>query len=540
MIIYFSDREMQILGHASTSLPNGYLLYEDLKTEDIDSGVACFSCKIAYKDGDREELENMAVAGHYILRSSNSENTSENDEDENKSHGNYNEFYTIIDSEFDTKKQEVYIYAEDAGLDLLNYICPAYEGKSMTITQYINAFIKGYGWEIGTNELGSASKLSLKWEGESSATERMQSIINSFGGEIGYSFEIERLEVKHKYINIYKERGKDIGEQLRLNYEIDSIITKKSIANLATAIYATGGTPENKSVPINLKNYTYTADGGDIYVDKTTGQVRCKSAMNKWRGILDDDGLILKQFSYDTTSQAQLAGQAAAELRKCKDVEVNYEIDFTQIPDSLRIGDRINVIDDEGALYLSGRVLKMEISEVEQTKKLTLGEYLIKDSGVSSKVAELAEKFSSAALNRKFFTWIAYADDENGSGIALEPTGKTYLGTAVNQMEEVIDITDPSVFSWVKIQGEPGAAGSVVPLITITSSQGTNFKSEQISTILTAHVYKEGGELTEAQIAKLGEIKWYQGSDLITTGKTLVLDLVNAADNVVYTARLEG
>ena len=35
MIIYFADRQMNILGQASTNLPEGILLVDDLKTEDV-------------------------------------------------------------------------------------------------------------------------------------------------------------------------------------------------------------------------------------------------------------------------------------------------------------------------------------------------------------------------------------------------------------------------------------------------------------------------------------------------------------------------
>ena len=35
MIIYFADRKINILGMASTSLPNGLRIYDDLTVEDV-------------------------------------------------------------------------------------------------------------------------------------------------------------------------------------------------------------------------------------------------------------------------------------------------------------------------------------------------------------------------------------------------------------------------------------------------------------------------------------------------------------------------
>ena len=136
MIVYFADRKMNILGQASTQLPKGLTITEDLKTEDIETGVAVFECKIPYDAKTRGKANLCAEVGNYILRSNNNEN----------------EFYTIIDTEIDTKNQEIYVYAEDAGLDLLNEVYGAYEAdKAYPITHYINMFAYDSGFVIGTN-----------------------------------------------------------------------------------------------------------------------------------------------------------------------------------------------------------------------------------------------------------------------------------------------------------------------------------------------------------------------------------------------------
>ena len=50
--------------------------------------------------------------------------------------GSDNEFYTIIESEYDTKAQELHLYAEDAGLDLLNEVTGPYEADQAYPIQY--------------------------------------------------------------------------------------------------------------------------------------------------------------------------------------------------------------------------------------------------------------------------------------------------------------------------------------------------------------------------------------------------------------------
>lgn len=252
MIIYFTDRKMNILEKASTNLSDGFVITQDTKVEDIETGVATFECTIPYNKEDRMKLKECTAVGNYILRKNNDEN----------------EFYTIVESEADTKNQEVYIYAEDAGLDLLNEVVGSYEAdKAYPISHYIEKFAYDSGFVIGINEASGLTR-KLSWDGETTATERLASVATQFDNcEISYSFDVKGMEITNKYINIYKQRGADHGIQLRLNYDIDSIVTKESVANLATALEVTGGTPENAENPITLKGYKY--DDGDFYTSGT-------------------------------------------------------------------------------------------------------------------------------------------------------------------------------------------------------------------------------------------------------------------------------
>lgn len=386
MIIYFANRKMEILGQASSGLPNGLTVIDDVKVEEVETGVATFECVIPYTKETFAQVDECTAAGNYILRS----------------HEGQNEFYTIIDREKNTKKQEMYLYAEDAGLDLLNEVIGAYTAdQAYSAAYYIELFSRDSGFEIGTNEVASLTR-KLSWDGESTKAERIASVATQFDGcEISYSFEIKGLEITHKYINIYKERGKDVGAVLRLNQDIDNIITTESIANLATALKCTGGTPEDAENPINLEGYVY--DDGDFYVEGT--YLKSRKAVERWTrhqwakepGQGTGTGHIERPFSYDTTSQKELCSHAVTELKKRCEIEVNYEVDIAKLPDDVKIGDRVTIIDDESALYVSARILKLETSVFDDEQKATLGEYLIKESGISEKVANLAAQFAAEA-----------------------------------------------------------------------------------------------------------------------------------------------
>lgn len=391
MILYFANRTMDILGHASTNLPEGFAIIEDLKTEEVETGIATFTCKIGFDEKNREQLEAMMNAGNYILRKNDREN----------------EFYTIIDTEIDTKNQEIHIYAEDAGLDLLNEIAEAYEAtEAHTAEWYVNKWILDSGFEIGINEIPASSTRKLSWDGESTVTERLASIATQFDGfEVSYSYDIKGTTITNKYVNIYAKRGSDNGVKLRLNSEIDRIIIKKSVANIATALRVTGGTPENAETPITLKGYEY--DDGDFWIG-SDGALRSREANRKWsRYVWNKEpnkldgygGHIFRTYSYDTTSQATLCAHAIAELKSICDMEVNYEVDIVKLPENVKIGDRIDIIDDAGGLYLSSRILLLETSVTDGTQTATIGEHLIKDEGISMKVQEMAAQFAESAKN---------------------------------------------------------------------------------------------------------------------------------------------
>ena len=392
MILYFADRKMNILGYATTQLKSTYLIVDDKKTEEVESGVSSFECEVSWASKDRLKLETMMDAGNYILRSN----------------GNEKDFLTIIETNIDTSKQTISVYAEDAGMDLLNEVAmPFTSDKAYDIAHYIGLYAIDTGFEIGINEIPNLTR-KLSWDGETTCTERIASIATQFdNAEISYSFETKGLLITHKYINIFKKRGKDTGEQLRLGYEIASIATNKSVVNLATSLRVTGGIPDGKEEPITLNGYKY--DDGDFYVSGS--RLSSRKALAIWsRYVWDREpnklngytGHIVQAYSYDTTSQQELCAHAITKLKKLCQMEVNYEADIIYLPENVKIGDRVNVVDNEGRLYTSTRVLKLETSVTSRKRTATLGEYLIKDSGISEKVRDLARQFaeSTASVSR--------------------------------------------------------------------------------------------------------------------------------------------
>lgn len=443
MILYFADRHMNVLGQASTELPKGLYISDDLKTEEVEAGVATLEFTLNYTASTRNDAKQYGSVGNYILRKN----------------GDEQEFYTIITSEENIFKQEVEIYAEDAGMDLLNETVGEYKAdKAYPASYYVEKFSDDSGFEIGINEVSNYNR-KLSWEGETTASERILSVATQFDAEVSYTFEIDRLKIKHKYINLHKKRGVDQGRELRINREVKNIIVKSSVEDLATALSVTGGYPEDSETPINLKGYKY--DDGDIYLSGST--IYSRSAVAKWSRYLSEKGSgtghIVQSYTYDTTSKSELCNRAVSKLKKIYDAAVSYEVELAYLPDGIKIGDTVNIVDDTGELYLSARIMKLESSICNDEYTATLGEYKLKSSGISEKMESLAAQFEKLAKNRTFYTWVVFADTETGGGISLKSAGKTYMGIAYNQTTKQPVLTDPSIYTWVKVVGDQGIAG---------------------------------------------------------------------------------
>lgn len=443
MILYFADRHMNVIGQASTELPKGLYISDDLKTEEVEAGVATLEFTLNYTASTRNDAKQYGSVGNYILRKN----------------GDEQEFYTIITSEENIFKQEVEIYAEDAGMDLLNEAVGEYKAdKAYPASYYVEKFSDDSGFEIGINEVSNYNR-KLSWEGETTASERILSVATQFDAEVSYTFEIDRLKIKHKYINLHKKRGVDQGRELRINREVKNIIVKSSVEDLATALSVTGGYPEDSETPINLKGYRY--DDGDIYLSGST--IYSRSAVAKWSRYLSEKGNgtghIVQTYTYDTLSQSELCNRAVSKLKKIYDAAVSYEVELAYLPDGIKIGDTVNIVDDAGELYLSARIMKLESSICNDEYTATLGEYKLKSSGISEKMESLAAQFEKLAKNRTFYTWVVFADTETGGGISLKSAGKTYMGIAYNQTTKQPVLTDPSIYTWVKVVGEQGIAG---------------------------------------------------------------------------------
>lgn len=156
----------------------------------------------------------------------------------------------------------------------------------------------------------------------------------------------------------------------------------------------------------------------------------------------------------------------------------------------------------------------------------------------------------------------------NGTSVTISSTSVTYqasnsgTATPTGTWSTTVPTVSNGQFLWTKTvvtysdgksttsysvsyKGTNGTNGADAITISITSSNGTVFKNNSGSTVLTAHVYKGGVEqtITDAGVCgSLGSIKWYKGTSTtaIATAKTLTVSASDVTNSAAYTCQLEG
>ena len=449
MILYFADKNFKILGTASTSLSGGYVITDDTKKEEVETGIATLDCAVAYTDDTRSDIESWCRAGNYVLAYYGKETAADMD---------IVNLFMITTTELSVLDHTIKFESEDSGLDLLNNLAKEYTGtEQMSAADYINKFLEKTGFRLRNNNVSKNPK-KLEWTSTDTVTKRLADIAEKFEIELTYGFSVKGLTVSDRWVDIADETGKDTKINLYINKEVNNITVKNTIENLATALYATG--KDN----LTLIGFTIPEADKDKYQIDPDGNLVSLEALTKWARVDYSSkdsfsGNLYQKFeSSDTASQADLYRLAKEKLDSISDIETNYEVDIADLPPGVGIGDRVNIVDDAGNTYISGRILELETSVTDGTKKATLGEYVIKDSGISELVENLASSFANLSKVRELYTWIAYADTIDGDGFSFSPEGKEYLGTAVNQLTEEAG-TDPAVYKWVKTKGEQGEQG---------------------------------------------------------------------------------
>lgn len=481
---YFTDRKYNQLGIASTDelASSSVIAIDDIGGQEgdyqsVDGGYRSYSATLHFSPDQSAQVKEMAKVGNFVLF---------------KGRAGESVWTTILSSEHDPLAGTNTFVAEDASIDLINGTVGAYAASSaMTIAQYIELFAGDSGFVIGYNEIPDLTR-TLKWDSDdSSILTRILSVATQFGVELSFRFEVRGLSVIGKYIDIRKHIGGNKDIYLRVDTDLNKIVTTSDIADLCTAIAGTGGTPEGSNDPITLKGYHWVDPNGR-YVLGGDGVLRDPVALRTWSRLLSSsnpdpvDAHITRNKTYEATTQATLLQSVLSDLEKFNHPAVNYEVDIAKLPDTVNIGDTVYLVDEDEQLYLSARVLELTYSYSNESGTATLGDYLIQASQVSAEYRALAETLAKQNKGQDGKDGIGIQSSivtyQAGSSGVSAPTGTwsdAVPNVAANQYlwsRTIITMTDGSTSTTYSVgkMGANGADGIGLKSSAVTYQIGTN------------------------------------------------------------------
>lgn len=368
--------QIYVLNRARETLATTSGIYDDKHTLTLDAGSSSYEFKISKNDEAGQYMD----SGNYIVLQ---------DDDGKKW------LFTVLDYE-ETQYTKT-VYAEDAGIELLNKACDIWKSNGPhSFEYYFNLVTSGTPWKLGVNQLAGLER-TLKYEGRDTGLGRLLSILKGFdNAECTFDVAVKMNAPSEFKINVYKSVGSDRSDvQMVYSHELNDIVKKESRAEFVTALCGVGGTvtpPEGQEAAeqknIDFADLEYNHDGlvttkGDKFLRAVDANKRFNPGQTTY---------IEAFYEYDTQSASELLNRTITRLKTYSEPQYTYTADVKIIDSTLKIGDTVTIIDHDynPALYLSARVAKLEKSYTDPAQNtIEFCNYQLLSSRLADKLARL-------------------------------------------------------------------------------------------------------------------------------------------------------
>lgn len=410
--------------------------------------------------------------------------------------------------------------------ELITEDIQAYRAESaMSFVQYIRAF----GFDdtiihIGINEV-SDKRITHEWSGTDTVLSRLYSLATVFDAEIEFVTELnDDYNLKRLTMNIYRahdDKYQGLGtdrsaEVLRFGDELTLIRSKEDISELYTVIRPKGS---DELTLTSLPERKIYDDDGELLYWHPAGSNVIFAPQAKERypatALSTADGWIAHNWDYQTDNVEVLYGQALAQLKKNSVPQVSYTVEgFIDA----EIGDTFTLADErrKPALYVEARIVEQVICFTDPSRnKTTFDNFTTLQSQVSDSVMERMAQMIEAS---RMYTGLIISS--NGTAFKNN-TGSTVLTARV--MDGITDVTDSMAIQWLK----NGVNLSTGKSITVTASQVTD------KAVYRFDAYKNDVLKATAEVTVTDVSDGINGDDGITP--VITVDKTNKVTTVMVT-----
>lgn len=369
--------QIYVLNRSRETLATTSGIYDDKHTLTLDAGSSSYEFKISKND----EASQYMDSGNYIALQNDNGKTW---------------LFTVLDYE-ETQYTKT-VYAEDAGIELLNKACDIWKSSGPhSFEYYFNLVTSGTPWKLGVNQLAGLER-TLKYEGRDTGLGRLLSILKGFdNAECTFDVTVKMNAPSEFRINVYKQVGSDRSDvQMVYSHELNDIVKKESRAEFVTALCGVGGTIQTEDGQgntqdagnIDFADLEYNHDGlvttkGDKFLRAVDANKRFNPGQTTY---------IEAFYEYDTQSASELLNRTVTRLKTYSEPQYTYTADVKIIDSTLKIGDTVTIIDHDynPALYLSARVAKLEKSYTDPSQNtIEFCNYRLLSSRLADKLAKL-------------------------------------------------------------------------------------------------------------------------------------------------------
>jgi archaellum component FlaC len=344
------------------------------------------------------------------------------------------------------------------------------------INYYLAEALQGTGWVVGSVAVSSKEKHKLSFEASNVIT-RLFNIADAFSCELDFSIELKGLIVSSKKVNVVTQIGSERSDiLLGWGDNVTDISKTVDISSMVTALKLTGANG------LTLKSTNYASDD-KRYKSPIDDDVLYDTVANKQYNL--GANYLVGTYADDTAKDAaHLITSGIAQLETLSKPTTTIETSLASVPDSLELGDTINVIsnDPNSAEYLKTRVVELDMCLDDPSKSTAkFGDYKsLTDDDLSAliqlkkQVANVTEIANTATAGVEEAKQVA--SDASSAASAAQDTANTANSAATQAQKDAQTASDTASKAMTAVTGVQDSVNTAKADATQAASDAASAK----------------------------------------------------------------